>query len=106
MRFLVVAAGSAAAIIGLSVLPSHAADVTPPAPLAEYDEPEPIIPIEPAPVLLEAVPPAPVESEPAYVYGGYNYCWYEGGVARPRLVRLQLWPVDQGRLVGRSGGLE
>ena len=104
MRFLLVAAGSAAAIIGLGVLPSHAADVAPPAPLAEYDEPEPIFPFEPEPVVLEPVPPAPVVIEPAYVYGGYNYCWYEAGWRGPGWYVCNYGPWIRGAWWGGPAG--
>ncbi|MGA8292962.1 MAG: hypothetical protein WB820_10720, partial [Rhodoplanes sp.] len=104
MRFLLVAAGSAAAIIGLGVLPSHAADVAPPAPLAEYDEPEPILPFEPEPVVLEPVPPAPVVIEPAYAYGGYNYCWYEAGWRGPGWYVCNYGPWIRGAWWGGPAG--
>jgi hypothetical protein len=104
MRFLLMAAGSAAAIIGLGVLPSHAADIVPPAPLAEYDEPEPLVAIEPAPVVVEEIPPAPIVIEPAYVFGGYNYCWYDGGWRGPGWYVCNYGPWIRGAWWGGPAG--
>lgn len=84
MRAVLLAAGSAAVIIGFGVLPALAADMQPPPPVAEYDEPEFIEPVvEAPPVLVAPLPPAPVIDPPAYVFGGYNYCWFEGGWRGP-----------------------
>jgi len=71
-------------MIGLGVSPSFSADMAPPAPVAEYDEPEPIEPVaEAPPVVVAPVPPAPVVDTLvdawAYVFEGYNYCWFAGG---------------------------
>lgn len=82
MRALTVAATTAAAIIGLSVVPSFAADLRPPPPpVAQYDDDDfdPIDENVPAPVAVAPLPPAPVVDTTVYVYGGRDYCWFEGG---------------------------
>ena len=84
MRAVLLAAGSAAVMIGLGVLPSLAADMPPPPPVAEYDEPEPIEPVVEAPLVEVApVPPEPVIGPWAYVFEGDNYCWFDGGWRGP-----------------------
>jgi hypothetical protein len=47
---------------------------------------------------------SPIEKNPVRP-GGLRLCWYDDGMAGPRLVRLRLWAVGQWLLVGRAAGL-
>jgi hypothetical protein len=92
-------------MIGLGVLPSFSADMAPPAPVAEYDEPEPIEPVaEAPPVVVAPIPPAPVVGPPAYVYEGYNYCWFSGGWHGPGWYVCDYGPWIRGSWWGGPAG--
>lgn len=103
MRSSFIVAVSIAATIGLSVLPSFAADLAPPPPVADYDEPEPVVPMAPAPLVVAPVPPAPIV-DPAYVYSGYRYCWYPAGWRGPGWYVCNYGPWIRGAWWGGPAG--
>ena len=60
MRAVLLAAGSAAVMIGFGVLPSRAADMSPPPPIAEIDEVDVVEPVVEGPLVVAPVPPEPL----------------------------------------------
>lgn len=105
MRVAFVVAGSAAAMIGLGVLPSFSADLSPPPPVVEYDEEdEPIAPVAAAPVVVAPFPPAPVVGPPAYVFEDDSYCWYRAGWRGPGWYVCDYGPWVTGRWWGGPAG--
>jgi hypothetical protein len=81
MRSIVLAVVATSALLAAGSAPSRAADVEQP-PYSEQPGPPPYAQVPPPPGPY-AVAPAPVEEAvvpgPAYVYGGYNYCWFSAG---------------------------
>lgn len=104
MRVAFVVAGSAAAIIGLGVWPGFSADLSPPSPIVEYDDEEPIAPVADAPVIVAPVPPAPVAGPPAYVFEDDSYCWYRAGWHGPGWYVCDYGPWVSGRWWGGPAG--